>query len=81
LGKSQVTPFSDHLAAQLITIDSYALIGLVSNIFMGFRFSFDISPDAAIPEQIRLRFQQMINQLVWRQAVSFYAKQALYFVG
>ena len=69
LGAAQIGAFADDPAAQFLGIDAGCVIGAVADIGMGLVRCLDIGADTAEPEQIDLRLQQDVDELVRRHLV------------
>ena len=64
LGHAEVCPLPDDLGLQIAAIDAHAVIGAVADIGMAFMGGLHIGADAAEPEEVCLRLEEGVDQLV-----------------
>ena len=69
LGDAQIGPFPDDFHLQLICINPDRIIGTVTGGRMSFMRGLHIGANAAEPEQVRIRLQQGVDQLVGRDRI------------
>ena len=70
LGQAEVAALADHATAQLRSVDSHGIVGLVAGVGLGLRARLHVRPDAAVPEQVHRRAQDRPDQLVgWESLV------------
>ena len=66
LGQTQIAAFPHHLAAQFVAVDAHCVVGAVADLGIVFPPGLDVSADAAVPQEIHRRFQQVANQFIGR---------------
>src|SRR5699024_3669689 len=68
LGQAEIAALAHHLAAQVAAVDANAVVGAVADLRMRLAAGLDVGADAAVPEQVDRRAQQLVDQLVRRHA-------------
>ena len=75
LRHTQVTALTYYAAAQITAINAQGIVGLVAYIGVRLTATFDVGADAAIPDQVDRRFEQLMNQLGRRQLLGLDVEQ------
>ena len=63
LGQTEIAALAHYFAAQFTAVDAQTVVGAVADIGMGFAGSLDVRADAAIPQQINRRLENLVHHL------------------
>ena len=64
LGQPQVAPFPDHPGAALAGVNSHGVVAVVAHFRITFIRGFDVSANAAVPDQVHIQAQQGTHGLL-----------------
>ena len=74
LRQPQVAAFADDLAAQLVRVDAQRIVAAVADVGMALATGLDVSPNAAVPEEVDLHPEDRANQAIWLDGSIFDAE-------
>ena len=81
LRQPQIAALTYYTAAQVAAVDAQGVVGLVTHIGVGLHAALDVGTNAAVPDQIDRRLEQLMNQLGWRQALGLDTKAGAHLWG
>jgi hypothetical protein len=66
LGQAEVAALADDLAVELRAVDAHGVVAAVAHVGIALSASLDVRADAAVPQEVDVRFQYRLHDLVGR---------------